>query len=371
MGRAVAPLLAVLLVALGVALWSTWNADPPPTAMDVPAAVVSPAPQRHDNRLSPAFSIAVALRPVTEGPQCADVSWTGAPDDVSDVLLFRSTRPLQQTALDEFRYPVTRERVESSSFVDDHLADGVDYYYQVAARDRAGRWTYSDVKSVRTPARALTAMSSPSIFVDKRHYILEVRDGEAVVKRYPIALGRNPFKRKLHQDNASTPEGSYRIVGLQPDATFHRAYDIDYPNRSDRLRYEVARDSHRLPSHGPAIGGEIQIHGKGIHANWTFGCIALRNTDMDELFTRAEIARGTRVRISGAELTASDIDAMERANVTEVRQAQTRLVALGFYRGPLDGLMGRRTMHALGVFQISKGLPLTCDIDTRTSAALK
>ena len=132
-----------------------------------------------------------------------------------------------------------------------------------------------------------------------------MRDGRRTLKRYPIALGRQPRKRKLHQDNASTPEGSYHIVSVQSHSRFYKAFNIDYPNSTDVDRYRRARERHELPRTGgrvPDIGGEIQIHGHGIESNWTYGCIALRDEDIDELFGLGTIGPGTPVFISGSEV---------------------------------------------------------------------
>ena len=93
-------------------------------------------------------------------------------------------------------------------------------------------------------------LQHPSLFVDKVNYTLEVVDGDSVVKTYPIDLGRDPVKRKLHQDNATTPEGIYRITNLRPVSTFHKTYDLSYPNDVDRQRYRLL-----CPRGRPDIGG--------------------------------------------------------------------------------------------------------------------
>ena len=178
----------------------------------------------------------------------------------------------------------------SNSVVDATAAPGTTYFYELRLQGSKYRIQF------KTPRQPLAALSRPELRVDKEHYVLEVWDQGLLRKRYPIALGRDPKKRKLHFDNATTPEGNYRIVGLQPDATYYKAYDIDYPNADDLARYRRAGVSQ-------PIGGEIQIHGMGIGSNWTFGCVAMRNEDIDELFSHPEIGMGTLVRIYGGELS--------------------------------------------------------------------
>ena len=127
-----------------------------------------------------------------------------------------------------------------------------------------------------------------SLFVDKVNYFLELGYAGIAIKRYPISLGRLPHNRKLCFDQRSTPEGVYKVAYLWPKATFYKAIGVNYPNRIDHLRYNRARKEKRLPYAGgenPSIGGSIQIHGGGIGNNWTFGCIAMRNEDIDELFS--------------------------------------------------------------------------------------
>jgi hypothetical protein len=105
----------------------------------------------------------------------------------------------------------------------------------------------------------------------------------------------------------------------------------------DRARYDLMQPN-------TDIGGEIQIHGQGIHSNWTFGCMALRNQDMDELFAHPEIDVGTPVWIYGGELTLADLesDAAHRMD-------------------PLQ----------LGRWQRSQKLPMTCIYDRATRSRLK
>jgi len=140
-------------------------------------------------------------------------------------------------------------------------------------------------------------------------------------------MGRLPLKRKLRFDNASTPEGRYRLLGLQPDATYYKALDLNYPNETDVARHQILDPS-------SDIGSEIQIHGLGISRNWTWGCMAMRNEDIDELFAHSELGVGTVSWIYGGEITLAQLRADARA-------------------GAVDRL-------ALGRRQQRRGLPVTC-----------
>ena len=106
---------------------------------------------------------------------------------------------------------------------------------------------------------------------------------------------------KRSQGDRATPEGRYRIVKKKDvgQSIYHRALLLDYPNAEDRKRFAAAMKRGEIPR-ASAIGGLIEIHGDGGRGqNWTDGCVALRNSDMDELFARVPV--GTRVTIVGGD----------------------------------------------------------------------
>jgi murein L,D-transpeptidase YafK len=117
-----------------------------------------------------------------------------------------------------------------------------------------------------------------------------------VLKSYRIALGRNPVGRKLRQGDGKTPEGLYKIVGRNPASAFHRSLRISYPNAEDRARARRA---------GVSPGGDIMIHGLpngrgyigAAHRliDWTEGCIAVTNKEIEEIWRL--VPDGTPVRI--------------------------------------------------------------------------
>lgn len=344
---------AFLLVVLLGCVLAVSRMEPPEPPPLLPSFAASP-PLQQDNRPDGTVELHVE-----ESPAGVRLTWTATG---RETVLYRSTSPLGQTRLNDVRFPIVTLRPGGQEYTDHELPAGVTVRFQLRVRDAQGNHHYSDVMAVDTPEVPLPRLKQPALFVDKTRYMLEVRDAGRTVKRYPIALGRNPRKRKLHQDNASTPEGRYRILGLQPQATFHRAYDLDYPTPLDRERYDFAAAAGLLPSPTPGIGGEIQIHGKGIDSNWTYGCIAMRDEDMDELFSRPEIAAGVVVEIVGREITAADL----KVTNTEVARLQEALRQKGYNPGSVDGRLGSATRKAIGRFQAKHGLPLTLTPDQRT-----
>jgi len=106
-----------------------------------------------------------------------------------------------------------------------------------------------------------------------------------ILKTYDIALGGNPVGDKKVQGDKKTPEGYYTLDYLKLDSSYYKALHISYPNRKDRQNAQKA---------GKSPGGQIMIHGQPNNqgwfksffkqrTNWTAGCIALFNSDMDEV----------------------------------------------------------------------------------------
>nr|WP_049763917.1 L,D-transpeptidase family protein [Shewanella halifaxensis] len=122
-----------------------------------------------------------------------------------------------------------------------------------------------------------------------------LRQGK-VFKKYRIAMGDNPVGHKLTEGDQRTPEGRYLLDYKKSDSAYYRAIHISYPNDEDRLRADAL---------GISPGGQIMIHGENPNSslspeeaqmyNWTDGCIAVTNAEMDELW-RA-IDEGTPIEI--------------------------------------------------------------------------
>jgi hypothetical protein len=156
------------------------------------------------------------------------------------------------------------------------------------------RW----VEQTRAWSRA-TGLAAVVVFKEQNRLVL-LRRGEAA-RSYAADMGSNAVGRKLRRGDRATPEGRYHIVAKKDrgQSRFHRALLLDYPNDADRRRFAEALAAGEVPP-GTAPGGLIEIHGEGGRGrNWTDGCVALSNPDMDDLFTR--VAQGTWVTIVGGE----------------------------------------------------------------------
>jgi murein L,D-transpeptidase YafK len=122
---------------------------------------------------------------------------------------------------------------------------------------------------------------------DRRMYLLH---GTEVLKSYNIRLGGNPIGPKQFEGDQKTPEGAYLITHRNPNSAYHLSLGISYPNQADR---EYAKSQNKRP------GGDIFIHGgpKEWFAgrDWTAGCIAVRDREMEEIF--AMVNPGVQINI--------------------------------------------------------------------------
>ena len=178
--------------------------------------------------------------------------------------------------------------------VQDHAAAVVARYADPATVARWRRWKDDTIVWSRREGRAAIV-----VFKEAHLLTLFVR-GEAVAT-YKIDLGFNWTADKAREGDGATPEGRYRVVGRMGNvrSIYYKALLLDYPNAEDRARFTRARRSGDVPAWS-RIGGLIEIHGGGGRSqDWTSGCVAIANRDMDELFDRVGV--GTPVTIVGSD----------------------------------------------------------------------
>jgi len=135
------------------------------------------------------------------------------------------------------------------------------------------------------------------ILVEKSKRRLTIFKQDKEIKTYRIALGRDPDGPKLQKGDQKTPEGLYFVDYKVRNSVYHRALHINYPNQDD---IERAR------SLGVTPGNSIMIHGMKKDKlwmgdvqylfNWTNGCIAVQDHEMDEIWRLVRI--GTPIRIT-------------------------------------------------------------------------
>ena len=149
------------------------------------------------------------------------------------------------------------------------------------------------------PETALTAgkpVDKLVVYKSKRQ-LLAYSNGE-LLKTYNIALGRQPLGHKEVEGDGKTPEGLYTINAKNANSGYHKNLGISYPNAAD-IAHAKSLDK--------PTGGDVKIHGfkNGIKlspgkfhrlTNWTLGCIAVTNEEVDELYNA--VAIGTPIEIN-------------------------------------------------------------------------
>jgi murein L,D-transpeptidase YafK len=132
--------------------------------------------------------------------------------------------------------------------------------------------------------------------VDKSERTMYLMEGDTIVKQYHVALGANPKGHKQQEGDEKTPEGVYILDYKKEDSTFYRAMHISYPNENDKANAKKL---------GVSPGWGIMVHGQrnrfgwlallSQRFDWTNGCIALTNSDMDEFMELVKV--GTIIHI--------------------------------------------------------------------------
>lgn len=160
--------------------------------------------------------------------------------------------------------------------------------------------SHSAWRSDANQAIRMSKSGQKVILVDKLAHSCVVYQNGKVIRTYEAELGMNWMGDKQRRGDKATPEGVYRITQKKDSSRtkFYKALLINFPNQEDLARVAKAKKDGILPKKAD-IGGMIEIHGlggKGV--DWTDGCVALRNDDMDSLFRLVGV--GTPVVIVGS-----------------------------------------------------------------------
>jgi hypothetical protein len=139
-----------------------------------------------------------------------------------------------------------------------------------------------------------------AIVVLKDEHRLTLYEAGRPVLTFHADLGWNNVGDKRRQGDGATPEGRYFITEKKGPgrSRYHRALVLDYPNAEDLRTLAELRRSGRLEP-GTRPGGLVELHGEGgLGRDWTDGCVAVTNNEIDEIFGR--VALGTPVTVVGS-----------------------------------------------------------------------
>ncbi len=147
-------------------------------------------------------------------------------------------------------------------------------------------------------AKTTLRLRHPRLIIYKSRRLLEAYDGNALAKSYSVALGKVPIGAKRREGDFKTPEGDFILTRKNPRSRYSLSIAINYPNDKaaisglnegllSKAEYRAIFRANRLgvpPPQHTKLGGDVMIHGGGIGEDWTWGCIALQNEDIRELY---------------------------------------------------------------------------------------
>jgi hypothetical protein len=195
----------------------------------------------------------------------------------------RSELPLAQAKLEEAKYLMNGSAKNAQTMLDN--------YFQSLSR-----WKIEVNRAIQQSA----SQNAPLIVVNKMDHVCFLYIGGVLQRKFDVEFGPNWIGDKNYRGDKATPEGVYRITHKkdQRKTPYHKSLAINYPNDEDRARFRenVANGvfSRRLD-----IGGSIEIHGNGGKGfNWTKGCVALTDHDIDIVFSM--VSENTPVVIVGS-----------------------------------------------------------------------
>nr|WP_034884884.1 L,D-transpeptidase family protein [Ensifer aridi] len=135
------------------------------------------------------------------------------------------------------------------------------------------------------PFSVLAAETADKVVVYKERRVLQLFQGEKLLREFPIALGGNPVGHKRREGDRKTPEGRYVLDWRNDASRFYKSIHISYPGPQDLQEAAVRRVD---------PGGMIMIHGQPNYFgwlafltqmfDWTDGCIAVTNAEMDDIW---------------------------------------------------------------------------------------
>jgi len=150
--------------------------------------------------------------------------------------------------------------------------------------------------ALAAPGPTPSVESADRILVLKSEHTLTLLSHGKPIRVYKVALGSGGPGPKDHEGDRKTPEGTYIIDRKNSRTLWHLTLHISYPNAADRARADA---EHLSP------GGDIMIHGvtkqfeylgaTQADSDWTYGCIALSNPELDEVSGLVPI--GTTIEI--------------------------------------------------------------------------
>ena len=169
-------------------------------------------------------------------------------------------------------------------------------------------------KLMALPAPAAHELSlplrDPKIVVHKRERKLLLYAAGKLVRTYRVGLGLSPVGDKVREGDRRTPEGDFYVFIKNDHSAYYLSLGLSYPNAAHaarglrdglitKIQYDRIMRALQLreaPPQNTPLGGEIYIHGNGSRTDWTWGCVALEDSDMRELFDAIPVGTPVTIR---------------------------------------------------------------------------
>lgn len=146
------------------------------------------------------------------------------------------------------------------------------------------------------PSLCAADQKADFVRVKKSESRLFLISGGEVFLAFDVVFGDNPVGHKKQEGDRRTPEGAYTLEKKLESSAYYKAIRISYPNKEDIARANAM---------GVNPGGRIMIHGQRNgyghlghimqRYNWTEGCIAVTNEEMDAIWEAVD--EGTPIEI--------------------------------------------------------------------------
>jgi murein L,D-transpeptidase YafK len=158
-------------------------------------------------------------------------------------------------------------------------------------------WDLLKPAGLTIPPLAAPDQRATSILVEKQARRMTLLRNGTALKRYDISLGGDPVGHKQQEGDSRTPEGRYLVDFKNDRSRFHLSMRVSYPNANDR---------ERARRRGVPPGSDIMIHGLPnglgwlgrwqLARDWTDGCIAVTNTEVEEIWSIVDVGTPIEIR---------------------------------------------------------------------------
>jgi len=226
--------------------------------------------------------------------------------NINNVIIKDKTIAAQQTQIETLRQEIKSEESEITALqkkisafeqeIKSKESDIVTLQKKISAIEQEVRSKESDIITLQKQVFTIEKGPADMILIEKKERRLTLISKDKVLKTYRIALGGDPNGPKERQGDNKTPEGTYLVDSRNKDSRYHLSLHISYPNEKDKKRAKEL---------GVSPGGDIMIHGikngfswvGGSHTevDWTKGCIAVTDDEIEEIDRLAP--NGTLVEI--------------------------------------------------------------------------